>query len=656
MGKVSEHLQSIIERQLKDHGIVVWYDPDGAYSRFCETLSLPEAEIVPWEDSFFRLRHALEGFLEFVDEEGRLHPDCHVPPKLLVYVPQARQETLQALVELEAAGVVLEPGAPPWQRNTRLRVIADQVFRKIAPDQAESICKQVEEGHLSLEELDKLAQEVDVIQSGAIKLVFGTVSPMEVALKFAASPDYDHALESKQALPELAALFERGFGLQSLNTASSGELRKELRRLLLMGEVFCAAPPAQVLERYASLQLPETPPYTERLRETCRTWRIRSDLRPAYLEAAHFVEEEMRIADLDLPVNTLSLLETFPAFEDKLIRHTEETLLGGDPHAALELAVRRKSGFWPIHEPGFQMRWLLLEHGANVLIRGRSIREDVKKLKNGPAAMIGRYVEGEVPWCLLDKTYRHLERHYSYLDLEIKDDHAALEKLMARLRQDYTETVELCAHRFSKALQNAEFQVSDCLSQDRVFAELVAPRVAEGHKVAYFLVDALRYEMGLELVDGLKGEFDVTILPGVAQLPTITAVGMAALMPGAEQGMELMETAGGKMAVAVHSSVLRDRASRIKHFQAKVGDGVLALKLKELVKPSRKRRQDIQDAAFILVTSQEIDRFGEEMEDESEARVIMDEVLDKLRKAVRNLSALGMQAFIISADHGHLFG
>jgi hypothetical protein len=84
MGKVSEHLHSLIEKQLRDHGIVVWYDPDGHYSRFCETISIPEATIVQWEDSFFRLRHELDGFLELIDDVGRPHPECHVPPKLLV--------------------------------------------------------------------------------------------------------------------------------------------------------------------------------------------------------------------------------------------------------------------------------------------------------------------------------------------------------------------------------------------------------------------------------------------------------------------------------------------------------------------------------------------------------------------------------------------
>ncbi len=223
-------------------------------------------------------------------------PNAMCPPKLLVYVPKARHDSLQALVELEAAGVVIEPGATPWQRNTRLRVIADRVFRKIAPDQAETLCRQVEEGLLSLEELDKLSREVDVAQSGAIQLIFGTVSLMDVALKFAASPDHEKALVSKQALPELAAFLGKGFGLQTLNAASSEELRRGLRRLLLMGEFVCTGTPAEVLERYASLELPEQAPYIERIREVCCTWRSRTDLRPAYLEAAHSVEEEMRVA------------------------------------------------------------------------------------------------------------------------------------------------------------------------------------------------------------------------------------------------------------------------------------------------------------------------------------------------------------------------
>jgi len=656
MGKVSEHLRGLIEKQVKDHGIVVWYDPEGVYRNFCETLAIPEADIFRWKDSFFRLRHELEGFLEFVEEEGQPDPLSHVPPKVLVYIPNARADTGQALVELETAGVVMEPGANPWQLNTRLRVIADHVFRKIAPDQVENICKQVEAGVLNLEELDKLSEELEGIRSGVVKLIFGTASPVDVAILFGASPAYDKALESKQAMPELAAFLEKGFGFSPSGSSNPEQMRRELRRFLLMGEVLSVQDDEAAGGRYCALFPPEKTHPAERIRETCSSWRNRTDLKAAYVDAARSVEVDMGIADVDWPIETLSLLETFPAFEAKLIDHAQGLLLRGEAQAVQELSRSRKGRFWTLEEPGFQLRWFLLEQGASLLLQGKNIRNELKHWKNGAEKMLSRYVEGEKAWCMLDRTYRHLERHYAYLDLEMGADHAPLERLMARLRQDYMETVEHGAQRFVAGLEKAGFHIPGTLGQDRVFREKVAPAVSRGMKTAYVLVDALRFEMGLELVDGLQNEFRVTVAAGLAQLPTITPVGMVALMPGADQGMELLETAGGKTGVALGASILKDRASRIKYLQGNLDIHVLPLKLKELVKPSRKRQQEIKEAGFILVTSQEIDQFGEEIEDESEARVIMDEVLDKLRKAIRNLGALGVQHIVVAADHGHLFG
>ncbi len=656
MGRISDHLQQLIEKQIKEYGIVVWYDPEGVYGAFCDKLSVPEASIFRWRDSFFRLRHEVDAFLEFIDEQGQPDPEGHVPAKILIYIPKDRQNCQQALVEMEAAGVIIEPGANAWQRNTRLRVVAEQVFRKVAPDQAEKICKKVEEGLLTLEELDRLAQEVDAVESGAFKLIFGTVSLTDVALRFAASSGYDQALKAKQALPELADFFENGFGFESLSQGSTGQLRKELRRLLLMGDVLYGEGSATAMEKYASLPLPTDPKYLERVREVCAVWRSRTDFRPAYVESAQSVEEEIGVADVNIPIETLSSLETFPVFERKLIHHAEEGLLQGNPDDALMLAQERKGGFWPLQQPDYQLRWALIESGARLRILGKTIRTQLKKLKDDPKEHLLRYTEGEKPWYLLDRIYRHLERQYSYLDCEIGEDHALLEKLIASLRQDYMETIESSAGRFITALEKADFQIPGFLTQDGIYAEKVAPRLAKGDKVAYFIVDALRYEMGLELVEGLKAESNVTVAPAIAQLPTITSVGMAALMPEADQGMELTNLAGSKMTVMIGTSPLKDRAARIKHFQAKCGVDVLALKLRELVKPSRKRQQEVKAAGFIIVTSQEIDQFGEEIEDESEARIIMDEVLDKLRKAIRNLIVLGVKVFVISADHGHLFG
>jgi hypothetical protein len=43
---------------------------------------------------------------------------------MLLYVPLDRARTQHALIEAEAAGVIMEPRGSPWQHNTRLKVLS----------------------------------------------------------------------------------------------------------------------------------------------------------------------------------------------------------------------------------------------------------------------------------------------------------------------------------------------------------------------------------------------------------------------------------------------------------------------------------------------------------------------------------------------------
>jgi len=165
MGKILDHLAGLIAKQIEDRGMVVWFDPERVYQRVIENLLMPETKVFCLEDSFFKLRHAIESHLGYVNDKGGVNSRDHIPPRFLIYVPKAQDETHHALIEYESAGVVMEPGANPWQRNTRLRVIAEQVFKKVAPESAAEIARQVEAGQLSFEEVDKLSTEIENYQS-----------------------------------------------------------------------------------------------------------------------------------------------------------------------------------------------------------------------------------------------------------------------------------------------------------------------------------------------------------------------------------------------------------------------------------------------------------------------------------------------------------
>ena len=93
MAKLSDRIRSMIARQVKNRGIVVWYDPEKAYTGLVQDLGLSETTVLQYTDSFFRLRHELEPHLEFVTVEGKPKDGCGVAPNVVVYVPMDRGET-----------------------------------------------------------------------------------------------------------------------------------------------------------------------------------------------------------------------------------------------------------------------------------------------------------------------------------------------------------------------------------------------------------------------------------------------------------------------------------------------------------------------------------------------------------------------------------
>lgn len=668
MGRLTDELVSLIERQVRDAGIVVWYDPEEVYSTVSESLAIPGATVLHLSDSFFELRERIEPFLEFVGDHGRVNDDVATSPKLVIYVPREQRETRHALIEAESAGAVIRPAAEHPERNTSLKVIAERVFRSIAPDQAAKIADDVEQKRHSLEELDRLAEMFGEISSGAVKLIFETASATDVALAFAATDACDGLIQSKQALPEIANIFKMDLGIEIDQSEPLSAIRNSLRRTMLLSEFISCLPRGAAPKQLSSLSFPNGERQLEMIRQICKQWRNRADYRESYVEAARTVERDASVEHFDLDPSLLVEVETFSSVETRLLLHGEQCILSSDPALALDVARKRKDSFWCMQEPTSQLRWSLIETAARLMIAASSIKKELKAIKRDPVAMVAAYVDGlkgessadPMAWSMMDTYHRHLERQYTTFDLEIGGEHDLLEQVINRARQTYMDIVSVCVEAFTAALEATDFAIKGSLIQREIFSTVVAPLMKQTKsaeaKVAYVLVDAMRFEMGRELVDGLGDEFDINLQPAIAQLPSITEVGMSALLPGAETGLELVAAGVSKVAIKIGSNIFKDRASRVKHFQQTVEGALVHLKLNDLMKPSKKLRDEIMKSDFVLVTSQEIDRRGEEADDEDEARRYMDEVLDKLRRGIRRLASMGVTDFVITADHGHLFG
>ncbi len=656
MSKVTDELLNLLKKQIQDHGIVVWYDPEGHYTNLIGNLKLPDTKIIKYQGSFFKLRYDIEPYLEFVDENGNICANPEVPPKILVYVPLSRRDTDYALIEVESYGTVMEPGASHWQRNTRLKVVAERVFKKIRPDQVSDISKKVEKNIYTFEDLDRLSEQDGDL--GNLKLIFQTSVPEEILLKFLCLKKFDRKITDKHALPELGNLIETVTGFHFDSNQSLLKFKEELARYLLLAEFVLKIKDLQsVPETLDFIPIPASSAQQKFILEFCAMWRNRYDLQNSYMQYANKIEKNLSLASLNLSDELLLDIETFAGIEEILFSYAKNQILTDNSSKVISIAEKRKQLFWSRCKEEYNFYWRLIKIAAQLIESCKLMQSELKNIQKRPDDLFRAYIYGRdisekefFPWYRVDQLKRHLETYYAKFDLEL--DSSDLEEIMLIARRKYYDAAASCAEQMSKAIEEKGLNVSKFLRQSEIFQKKLQPLLSEG-KVAYILVDALRYEMGQEFIKGLEDEFEIKIEPAIAQPPTITEIGMAALMPGAERGMRLVNPGPGKIGISIGDHLLKDRASRIKYFHSFFQEKVAVLKLRELFK--KRKLDEIKDADIILITSQQIDRRGEQIEDSGDARIFMEDVLGKLRRGIRKLFYSGVNHIVVVADHGFVF-
>jgi hypothetical protein len=642
----------LIAKQVEDHRLVVWFDPERVYSLAAESLEIPDTKVARYTDSFFLLRKEIDLLLN--DQQ---------PPRLVVYVPMDATEAHHALVELEAAGVVIQPGQPPPNRNTRLAVIARNALRPIVGDETGAeVEKQVENGKLSLADLDKLADKGVGISTAMLALIFGSANPQEVALAFLSSDKHDIEVEKKTATKELLGFLQNAYDIEFPVKTILPDARGRLARRVLLTDLIMGL--GETLpSSLGSVALATSPSGRDLCQTVARNWRLRRDVRDSYVAASTKVEQSLGPLSLvlcplfeskDQGPWTTDFPETFLACERALLRHVEQELLTQPKADLLTVAESRLSKFWADVLPSIQARWALIAAAAEVLLEADRVAESLKKPPATIPLLIEAYAEGENPWCLLDTHHRHMETRWFSFEPVAGDDERSLDKLIVKARQRYTEVGSQLAKHFVTQFGEAIHPIKGVLRQRDTFDKQVKAKLAE-NKVAYVWVDALRYEMARELCRLLTDDFDLTIHPAIGAIPTITEIGMAALLPLANHAAKVVAVGGGKLGLEIDGMILKDRKDRIAFLKAHAGVPVFDTKLEELFpKPQKKVKEGIQSAGLVLVTSQEIDELCE-ADNIAQARFQMDGVLGHLRRGVRVLSDLGIKTIVLAADHGHLF-
>jgi hypothetical protein len=529
MAVVTEHLVQLIAKQVEEKGLVVWYDPEQVYGAPAAELSLPKTTVARYDGSFLKLRHEIDHLLN--DDER--------PPRLVVYVPIERTETASALIELDCAGVIMQPRQQPPACNTRLSVVARNSMTPIlGEDQVAEVVRQVEAGKLSLADLNSLADQGKDISTGVLMLIFGTANPQEVGLAFVHSDQYDAEIGKKEAEKELRHLLQVSFDIEFPASEALSNWRVRLGRHVMLTDLF-AALKKQIPSSLSSVPVAASTGGIDACVRLARTWRNSRDVRDSYVTVANKVEHELSLDKLKLPVEPLRDNEAFLCVERVLLAHVESELFKTATPALLELSEYRLSRFWGDVIPAIQAQWALICSTAQVLIEANRVAKALKTAPTTIPALVKAYADDDEPWCLLDTHHRNMEtRHYNF-DFAADKEHHGLEKVIAKAEQRYTEVGSELAKHFIAQFSKAKHPIKGLLRQRDVFEKQVKPLLGEG-KVAYVWVDALRFEMARELCLLLKDDFELEIQSAIGMIPTITEIGMAALLPKAQESAKVV--------------------------------------------------------------------------------------------------------------------
>jgi hypothetical protein len=632
MHPLHDDVARILAEKVRVRGVVVWYDPRLEFPAFVRELrngiedqsahmllAGGPAVLHEYRGSMFELRALIE------PELSRENPQ-----RLVVYLPGCRQDDeTSVLMEAQKAGDVWEPRLKAIARNVLRRKLTDgDIDQLLAPES------------VTYEFLAKAAADPDASPS-ALKAIFSEASGGDAILAtWLVDVSRDAEITGKGAAGELTRLVESRLGLSLPDGVGTAKARAAVLRYVLGGEFRSdlGAPAPASLD---AVPAPKTKDAETSVREMAG--RLRASYPSLYPAIANQVELELGLADAQIPGPALGSIDTFRFEERVVFEYTADLISTGAYDEALRHVAERAGSFWLAQDLVRTAQWEASKRMAELGRVATAILAEIGSVGGSSADWVRRYTEAD-GWLELDRVQRRMETWIGKLDDEPP------ERSVGVVRRAYETACQAMAKGFTKVLESGGWTVPGVLQQTQVFGQVVAQ---QPKPVAYFLVDAMRYEMGAELVGRLPAGAEVRIRPAIAALPSITPVGMAALQPDAE-GSFAVVAENGKFGSRIEDAFLPDLPARRKFAASRI-PALADMTLGDVLTWSKtKLASAVAGAEVVVVRSQEIDNAGEGGF-AYQARQVMDSVLDDLARAVRRLTEAGIEHYVLSADHGYLF-
>jgi hypothetical protein len=645
---VSAVLEADLRAQTRRHGVVVWLDLDGHYTGFVDRLieerrpgALPYA-VHAYRGSFLELLLALEHVASGSER-----------PQLLLHLPGFTEASVRGtpLLELYEAGSRYRKALPT--------LVTDAAAGRITPEQISVFSDQPD---LTLNAADAwlsglLRSDVDSFGEQVRGMTPGAVLDDLLANGFIAS-----RLRSPSNADAIWQALSTSTGLPTAwrDTAMPPGTPAPQDAAFALASWALAVEYARDLQRapiHRTLTLARELPNS--VAAACHE--LAAHLRERHPETYQRIADETEALLSDevaaATASDLGKVITFRFEEDLALHAALDALTRPAYHDANAWAEQRiaagDASVWLRDDPHRRSAWQLVHAATRLHL---AIAAAGERLAPQPSleAALEAYVQRGAP---VDQAQRHLEQHRSALLYPLLPSFETLRARLDDARTAWHAWAERWARDFDDLCRQHGFLPSAPHQQRTLFDDVVVPATRERGTTALFLIDALRYEMADELHHQLAPTPATTIhlRARLAELPSVTEIGMNALAPVARNGrLHPALTPEGDRLLGFNSGEFRvfDPETRKRAMHERVGGATCPwLSLTDVTaRDASSLKRTAAQARLLIVHDREIDTIGERG---AGARVF-DSVLRNIRAAWRLLREAGVQRFIITSDHGFL--
>ena len=336
-------------------------------------------------------------------------------------------------------------------------------------------------------------------------------------------------------------------------------------------------------------------------------------------------------------------LDYFRLIDQKIISDLVRAVVGRTVTSGdVALWVRqRRQGHW---YGEFRHLYEAIEFAARFVQKLGESRLTMDSLSDG----VQRYSRS---WYQLDQLYRKFTYH-----VRMSGQASLMGELSEQVENLYSNNYLLkLGDGFQVHVDAApRWEAYPVIQQKAFFEHWVRPYLRKDKRICVIISDAMRYEIGDELLGLIRQEdrYSAELEPALSTLPSYTQLGMAALLPN--KSLAIADNDTGTVLVDGQSS--QGTVNRTKILQAALDGRGQAVKAEDFMQLNRDDSRELLKGNDVLyIYHNRIDHTGDKMHSEGQAFEAAEQTLDDLIRLIKKLTAANANNLLITADHGFIY-